>query len=82
MQTCKTCRFWSDGCCELVNLTIDGESQGDKQNPEFNIVVTVADDWNLNVNLRTGPDFGCIHHATKDDDSFDDFRKQGGEFGQ
>lgn len=55
--TCKTCRWWKGGRCDLVDL-LSGASPA-----RFEIEVTVADDHDLETFLRTGPDFGCVHHT-------------------
>lgn len=55
-STCKTCKFWGRSyreCCDLEGID------------EFKILVTVSDDTNLEVKLRTGPDFGCVRHEPK-----------------
>lgn len=59
-MTCKTCRWWETGVCDFVN-----SEQAEKAATRFEIVVRVADDHDLEVTLRTGPDFGCIHHTAK-----------------
>ena len=58
MQPCKTCKWWKQGECDFVN-TIHAS------NPEtrFEIEATAADDHGLESELRTGPNFGCIHHS-------------------
>jgi hypothetical protein len=54
-KTCSTCYWWRDGFCDIVG--------DDDQSPKlFEIVVTVVDDYGLSSKLRTGPDFGCVHH--------------------
>lgn len=59
MEKCKTCIYWEDGNCDLVNVN--------QQSPQtrFEIEVTVADDYNLEYKLLTGPDFGCLLHKPK-----------------
>lgn len=57
MPTCKTCCWWEDGCCNVIDTTIV-----EKPATRFEIEVRVADDSGLNVKLKTGPDFGCVHH--------------------
>jgi len=56
MNTCKTCESWNDGICELAD-TVRGPKL-------FDIIVKVADDHGLETSLRTGPDFGCVHHSS------------------
>ncbi len=61
MATCKTCKWWdkkSQVCDMLDSGTTVYESP-----TLFEIVVRVADDTDLNVKVRTGPDFGCVHHT-------------------
>lgn len=57
--TCKTCQWWYNGTCEAIDHP---------QQPEtlWEIKITVADDHNLDWKLKTGPDFGCVHHLPKD----------------
>lgn len=62
MKTCKTCKWWDEGVCEIVDTI-----HADQPATTFQIEVKVADDHGLDVKLRTGPDFGCIHHANKDE---------------
>jgi len=65
MGTCKTCKWWDRGQCEQVNV-IDPYNERPSISPtRFEIQVTVADDYNLEVRFHTGPDFGCIHHCDK-----------------
>lgn len=57
MNTCKTCRWWKDGYCDIIDTTMNNR-------PEtlIQIDVQVDDDSNLSVRLKTGPEFGCVHH--------------------
>ena len=62
MQTCKTCRYWGamyEGSCDKVDTIISDI------NKRFEIKVWVADDHGLDTQLRTGSEFGCIHHEIK-----------------
>jgi len=59
MNTCKTCKFWDNGDCDFVTTKLDKDPQ------RFEIIVRVSDDHNLDVSLKTGPDFGCVHHSAK-----------------
>jgi len=54
-KTCKTCKWWEDGVCDAIDRILDGPVR-------FEIVVKVADDHGLDSKLKTGPDFGCVHH--------------------
>lgn len=61
MQTCKTCCWWEDGRCNVIDTKI-----AEKPETRFEIDVRVDDDSGLNVKLKTGPDFGCVlHEETK-----------------
>lgn len=63
MQTCKTCRWWSrhgEGDCDVL-----GTRQAEEPDTLVVIDVVVADDTGLDVRLRTGPEFGCIHHEPR-----------------
>lgn len=67
-KTCKTCKFWDYGICNKVDQVYDDYNGKEKSiligksAAHFFIDTTVADDTNLNVTMRTGPDFGCILH--------------------
>jgi len=65
MKRCKTCIWWRNGACVVVG-TLEAVSN---PNTLFCIDAGADDDqgsWEL---LLTGPDFGCIHHQGKDNDS-------------
>ncbi len=57
METCKTCKFWNNGICNFV------DNKSDKDLQCFEIVVRVNDDHGLSASLKTGPNFGCVHHS-------------------
>jgi len=60
MGTCKTCFWWNreyPGCCGAVDTI-----QTEKPDTLFSISAYGPDDTWLETYLRTGPDFGCIHH--------------------
>jgi hypothetical protein len=60
---CKNCRFWDDGVCDGG----DWEENPLRDNSRlFFIDVTVADDHNLNVKLKTGPEFGCVRFEPRE----------------
>ena len=63
MNTCKFCQFWTHpkpdylngpiiGTCDFVGRVTPGQ--------EFRIDASAADDTDLQADLRTGPDFGCV----------------------
>ena len=54
MGTCKTCQYWDQGTCDAVLQS--------SNYPRFELIVEVADDYNLQYELKTGPNFGCLHH--------------------
>ena len=54
--TCKTCQWWKNGFCDIVDMIQEPSTR-------FDIDVDVLDDSGLYTQLRTGPDFGCIHHS-------------------
>ncbi len=64
-MNCKTCKWWHRrtdlkkpfGYCERLETTAARTPQ-----TYFAIEVTVADDHDLEVNLCTGPEFGCVLH--------------------
>ena len=66
MGHCKDCRWWKrDGVCDFAD-TVD--VLRDKANPNpsaaaFAIAISADDDQGLDVWLRTGPEFGCVHFA-------------------
>lgn len=56
MGRCKNCRWWGrvyEGCCDNVGAGNEATA--------FDIVATADDDQGLEVVLKTGPEFGCIH---------------------
>lgn len=58
MGNCKDCRFWdSDQRCQKADWSV-----GDYTAPEDVLVaeVSVLDDSGLFVDIRTGPEFGCV----------------------
>ena len=62
MGTCKTCGWWDSGTCDVPDQTEElSVKEGDTT--YMQLVVRVADDTNLNVSLKTGPDFGCVRHV-------------------
>ncbi len=67
MNTCKTCKYWSDNL-KIVDKVSDCGKVGSYDSGEmtFAMDITVDDDSNLNSYLMTGEDFGCIHHKDKD----------------
>lgn len=64
MNTCKSCKFWDNGECNFVNVPPNNVPPNNVPQ-RFEIVVRVSDDHNLAVSLKTGPDFGCVHHSAK-----------------
>lgn len=65
-KTCKTCMWWrkprpkgDTGECRLVGAESLPAASG------FDVEVTVDDDHNLDWELKTGQDFGCVHHTPK-----------------
>jgi hypothetical protein len=66
MKTCQTCKCWSvwfPGECDKVgNIPAT-------RNPAtlFDIYADAADDTGLHCGLKTGPEFGCIHHEEKNE---------------
>lgn len=75
MNTCKTCKFWiqpKDDPHPTVGVCTAGKIgqcyvTGFLSGPIMDGVGAFvrSDDPHTNINLRTGPDFGCIHHAPK-----------------
>lgn len=61
MRRCKTCVFWENPKCDFVDRWYPKIPQESKAE----IHVTVDDDSNLNVELHTGPEFGCVQHVEK-----------------
>ncbi len=54
---CENCKRWVDTACTLFSIDDDHYPHN---NDEFGgFKVTVADDTNLHVELRTSPTFGC-----------------------
>jgi hypothetical protein len=62
MNTCKTCKWWGKWeptICDKVTHDFG------KPNTQFELIIHADDDSNLWGALKTGPDFGCIHHEEK-----------------
>lgn len=67
---CKTCIYWgvythskdgrSDKDCDRVNIM-----QSEMPPVEMYLEVWADDDQGLGCELRTGPEFGCVHHKDK-----------------
>jgi len=63
MNTCKTCKWWSEankelwrgdgGDCACEKFVYEGPLEPDG--------LTYWDAENYDASFRTGPDFGCIH---------------------
>ena len=70
-NTCKNCRFWTPQSNYMGRPT--GKMKCDRvdfgSHPEpsktFEIEATADDDHNLNAELITGPDFGCVQFEKK-----------------
>ena len=62
MKHCDTCKWWKDGECDLVDYSECNFSFHTHSETLFGITAEVLDDSGLDVRLRTGPKFGCIHH--------------------
>lgn len=69
VPTCKTCKHWrlrnysrkeQFHVCERVDGT--DSLTDDTTGNNFAMFVTVADSTDLNTDLKTGPDFGCVLH--------------------
>lgn len=63
MQKCKDCKYWDHGVCDLAGLEGDYSGFSNPTPASFDIFVSVDDDSGLWVELRTGPDFGCVRFA-------------------
>jgi hypothetical protein len=56
---CKNCKYWdkkNKGICVMegfADISLDSSA--------FEVVFQAGDDQGLEMALRTGPDFGCIH---------------------
>jgi hypothetical protein len=57
MENCKDCTHWRYGKCTKADI-LDLEEKPEKDN--FGIFAYADDDQGLWVELRTGPDFGCV----------------------
>jgi hypothetical protein len=58
---CKDCAFWRDGYCDKVNYNIvTGEEKS-----SFEIEFFTDDDSSLTIQLKTGPEFGCVKFEKK-----------------
>jgi hypothetical protein len=63
-NTCKNCKFWREqsgfagrGTGKMKCDHVDCQTEPSKT---FEIDATADDDHNLNADLITGPDFGCV----------------------
>lgn len=65
MGRCKNCRWWGrGGICEFVDTEYVFRGEAKKTDAAaFSITVQVDDDQGLDVWLKTGPEFGCVHFA-------------------
>lgn len=57
---CKNCTWWEhDSTCDFID-TISGDTAYKKGHGAA-IAVKCLDDQGLSVNLKTGPEFGCVN---------------------
>lgn len=59
---CKNCKFWGryrEGCCDRQGSIFENNLAG------FEADARVLDDSGLDIFLRTGPEFGCVHFQNK-----------------
>lgn len=70
--TCNNCNYWGDSYdadengnkdCDFTN-TISGDT-ANKNGTGFTLQITCLDDQGLDVDIFTGPDFGCVHFLQK-----------------
>jgi hypothetical protein len=61
MGTCMNCKYWykPDHECTAVETWADWDST--VKDDDFAVAVRYDDDQGLNVQLRTGPNFGCVN---------------------
>lgn len=62
MNTCKTCVFWENNHCDLPDIRYRPNKN---PNADVEIEWDADDDSGLTISLKTGPDFGCVHHQEK-----------------
>ena len=64
MGTCKDCKYWGtyyERACDRV-----GDMHTERTpDSSFEIEATALDDSGLEVQLLTGPDFGCVQFVQK-----------------
>jgi hypothetical protein len=66
---CKNCKYW-DSSGECARVGYSGEIN-EPTGALFTIDITVADDHNLRVALKTSADFGCTEFDARDDSPCD-----------
>ena len=71
MNTCDTCKWWSDECDVIKGLTqavTKGEHKfcnNEKVYSGCDLLDGLSDNADVFYGLTTGPKFGCIHHEPK-----------------
>jgi hypothetical protein len=64
---CKTCKFWNSDSyvCDKVDNSYEVLRRTLKEPDDlFRIDSYVNDDQGLEVELRAGPEFGCVKHES------------------
>ena len=64
MNKCATCKFWlgNGECVQAREIGVWASTPRDR----LAYFADAADDSGLTYGVRTGPEFGCIHHKGKE----------------
>jgi hypothetical protein len=66
METCKTCRWWDRHAGDKVGECTADFITSPEDTPCLVEMVMVPELQSGGYWLKTGPDFGCIHHEPKE----------------
>jgi hypothetical protein len=59
MNTCKTCKFKTNGKCQSEFIREDWGETGDEDK-------SLVYDYSEGGGFKVGDNFGCVHHEAKD----------------
>jgi len=66
-KLCKNCQWWVDGYCEDFDDFEEWSStKKNELSDDIKIIWQSDDDSGLDINIATGPDFGCVHFKAKE----------------
>ena len=64
-RKCKNCKYWGEPFDGMCDWSESFPPSDESESHAFDIEVTALDDQGLEVNIKTGPEFGCIHFKQK-----------------